>query len=86
MKTEKNDPAFPVTPIQDQFGRLLAPIAGMSKYEYVVLQIYAGVLANANATDAVKEAIDYAKYAANKYFDELKSNENEKEATTNIIQ
>lgn len=39
MKVEKNSPAFPCMPAQDQFGRIYAPIPGMTKYEHVLLQI-----------------------------------------------
>ena len=39
MKIDKNAPAFPCMPAQDQFGRIYAPIPGMTKYEQVLLQI-----------------------------------------------
>jgi hypothetical protein len=35
-----NSPAFPCVPIQDNFGRLIAAIPGMSKLEYFTLQIF----------------------------------------------
>ena len=35
-----NSPAFPCVPIQDNFGRLIAAIPGMTKLEYVTIQIF----------------------------------------------
>jgi len=36
MTKEQKEPAFPCTPLQDNFGRLVVPVAGMSKYELVL--------------------------------------------------
>jgi len=35
-----NAPAFPCVPIQDNFGRLIAAIPGITKLEYFALKIY----------------------------------------------
>ena len=35
-----NAPAFPCVPIQDNFGRLIAAIPGLTKLEYFALKIY----------------------------------------------
>jgi len=44
MTYNKKNPAFPCMPIQDSLGRLVAPIPGFTKYEYVVLEIYKELL------------------------------------------
>jgi hypothetical protein len=44
MKITKNDPALPCMPIQDSLGRLIAPIPGFTKYEFVTLEIYKGLI------------------------------------------
>lgn len=33
-------PAFPIMPMQDNFKRLVVPIAGLSKLEYFALEIF----------------------------------------------
>jgi hypothetical protein len=32
--------AFPVTPMQDKFGQIVIPMAGLSKLEYYALELY----------------------------------------------
>jgi hypothetical protein len=32
--------AFPVTPMQDKFGQIVFPMAGLSKLEYFALELY----------------------------------------------
>jgi hypothetical protein len=32
--------AFPVTPMQDKFGQIVFPMAGLSKLEYHALELY----------------------------------------------
>jgi hypothetical protein len=32
--------AFPVTPMQDKFGQIVFPMAGLSKLEYYALELY----------------------------------------------
>lgn len=32
--------AFPVTPMQDKFGQIVFPMAGLSKIEYYALELY----------------------------------------------
>jgi hypothetical protein len=32
--------AFPVTPMQDKFGQVVFPMAGLSKLEYYALELY----------------------------------------------
>ena len=98
MKTEKNHPAFPVMPIQDQFGRLVAPIAGMTKYEHVMLNIYIefikwekekeGFISQEEWDELVdlKLAFYRAADAADIYFDLINDEQHEKETAPTIIQ
>jgi len=39
MKTDRNHPAYPCMPTQDNLGRVVALIPGFSKYEEVLLRI-----------------------------------------------
>jgi len=39
-------PAFPVMPMQDNFKRLVVPVAGVNKLEYFALQIFKARLSN----------------------------------------
>lgn len=36
----QNQPAYPCMPLQDKFGQLVVPVAGMSKLEHYALEIY----------------------------------------------
>lgn len=38
MKTEHKQPAFPAFPAQDQFGSIVSPFPGFSKFEFVALE------------------------------------------------
>lgn len=39
MKTDRNQPAYPCMPTQDNLGRVVALIPGFTKYEEVLLRI-----------------------------------------------
>jgi len=86
MTYNKKDPAFPCMPIQDQFNRLVAPIPGMTKYEYVLLKMYSNILSNPGAGFGNRDTIKHALLATDLYFEHLKNLENEKETTATIIQ
>jgi hypothetical protein len=63
MNYNLQNPAFPCMPIQDNLGRLVAPIPGMTKFEYAVLQIVCAKdsrdsYATISDRTMVKEAID----------------------------
>lgn len=40
MNVNLTSPAYPCTPIQDQYNRLVVPNAGINKLEYFALEIY----------------------------------------------
>jgi hypothetical protein len=37
-KINRNQPAFPAMPAQDNLGRVFTPFPGLTQYEYVMLQ------------------------------------------------
>jgi len=85
--------AFPVTPMQDKFGQIVFPIAGLSKLEYYSLELYktyctiAGDhLGDMEATKimatAIHDAIDLLKLLEEK----TKNLQNEKTDNLAIIQ
>jgi len=39
MKTELTN-AFPSMPVQDKFGQIVFPVAGLTKFEYFAIEIY----------------------------------------------
>jgi hypothetical protein len=51
-------PAFPCVPIQDNYGRLIAPIPGVTKLEYFALKIWVNkkVLDIETYDEAIQEA------------------------------
>jgi hypothetical protein len=85
--------AFPVTPMQDKFGQIVFPMAGLSKLEYYALELYktyctiAGDhLGDMEATKimatAIHDAIDLLKLLEEK----TKNLQNEKTDNLAIIQ
>ena len=49
-------PAYPVMPLQDNFQRLVVPVAGVSKLELFALEIYkCYIINNSDGTDDVNE-------------------------------
>ena len=46
MQTNALSPAYPIAPMQDNFGRMVVPIAGLSKLEHFALEIYKARLSN----------------------------------------
>lgn len=53
-----NSPAFPPQLVQDQFQQLVAPLPGMSVFEYFAIQSYSALLASGmTPTSAIDEAI-----------------------------
>lgn len=85
MKTDKNAPAFPCMPAQDQFGRIYAPIPGMTKYEHVLLSILcAKEMQNNQSRIGLSTLLREAETLANEYFLTLEKIENEKENSSVI--
>lgn len=80
MKIDKNAPAFPVMPVQDQFGRLVAPIPGLTKYEHVLLQILcAKEMQNHQSKIGLSTLLRECEILTNEYFLTLEKLQDEKE-------
>jgi hypothetical protein len=87
MKIDKNAPALPCMPIQDQFGRLVAPIPGMSKYEYVLLQILcAKEMQNNHSKIGLSTLLKECTILTDEYFLTLEKLQNENENNNSVIQ
>ena len=82
MKTNHDAPAFPCMPIQDNLGRLVAPIPGMTKYEFIVLKIYCGLVIN--DIDDHYTNMKCAMNAADIYFEKI--NKKDDDSTATIIE
>jgi hypothetical protein len=80
MKIDKNAPAFPVMPVQDQFGRLVAPIPGLTKYEHVLLSILcAKEMQNNQSRIGLSTLLKECTILADEYFLTLEKLQDEKE-------
>jgi hypothetical protein len=88
MQTNALSPAYPITPLQDNFGRMVVPIAGLSKLEHFALEIYKARLSN-NLDDSSIELMNYSINDAilllNKIEDKHKNISNEKDSVLDII-
>jgi hypothetical protein len=89
MQTNALSPAYPIAPMQDNFGRMVVPIAGLSKLEHFALEIFKARLSN-NLVDHDIElmniSIDNAILLLNKIEDKHKNISNEKDSVLDIIQ
>lgn len=56
MKINRNQPAFPAMPAQDNLGRVFAPFPGLTQYEYVMLQFaLTGAQSELNVHDQITD-------------------------------
>jgi len=89
MQTNALSPAYPIAPMQDNFGRMVVPIAGLSKLEHFTLEIFKARLSN-NLVDHEIElmniSINNAVLLLNKIEDKHKNISNEKDSVLDIIQ
>jgi hypothetical protein len=89
MQTNALSPAYPIAPMQDNFGRMVVPIAGLSKLEHFALEIFKARLSN-NLVDHDIElmniSIDNAILFLNKIEEKHKNITNEKDSVLDIIQ
>jgi hypothetical protein len=54
-------PAYPVMPLQDNFQRLVVPVAGLSKVELFALEIFkCTIVNNTDGTDDINELMNYS--------------------------
>ena len=88
MQTNALSPAYPITPLQDNFGRMVVPVAGLSKLEHFALEIFKARLSN-NLVDHEIElmniSINNAVLLLNKIEDKHKNISNEKDSVLDII-
>jgi hypothetical protein len=88
MQTNALSPAYPITPLQDNFGRMVVPVAGLSKLEHFALEIFKARLSN-NLVDHDIElmniSIDNAILLLNKIEKKHKNISNEKDTVLDII-
>lgn len=78
MSSTKFNPAFPPQIAQDNFGRVLAPLPGMSKLEYFSLTLlpYFMELSLQIDFDPIEKSIEMAENLINK-LDKIKPDANE---------
>jgi len=78
MSSSKFNPAFPPQIAQDNFGRVLAPLPGMSKLEYFSLTLlpYFIELSLQIDFDPIEKSIEMAENLINK-LDKIKPDANE---------
>ena len=73
-------PAFPCVPIQDNYGRLIAPIPGVTKLEYFTLKIW--INKNKLDIETYDEAIQEAEILLNELhiYQNTKNDSNDKKS------
>lgn len=81
----QHQPAFPPQVAQDNLGRLIAPIPGMTKLEYAAIQLLPfflklGLDEQIRHKGKSVNAYQAAVFSANELFNELKDKQNETEA------
>ena len=89
MQTNALSPAYPIAPMQDNFGRMVVPIAGLSKLEHFALEIFKARLSNNlvdNDIELMNISISNAILLLNKIEDKHKNISNEKDSVLDIIQ
>ena len=83
-------PAYPVMPLQDNFQRLVVPVAGVSKLELFALEIYkCYIINNSDGTDDITElmqvSIDQAEQFLKKLDTKIKKLNNDKDTEMAIF-
>jgi hypothetical protein len=87
MNYQTNAPAFPCMPVRDDFGRIIAAIPGLTKYEHVLLSILCAKESQNNKSNiGVSTLLKECEVLANEYFLTLEKLQNAKEDTTSVIQ
>jgi len=88
MQSNALTPAYPIAPMQDNFGRMVVPVAGLCKLEHFALEIYKSRLSN-NLVDHEIElmniSINNAVQLLNKIEEKIKTISNEKDSVLDII-
>jgi hypothetical protein len=75
----KQQPALPCVPVQDNLGRIVAPIPGMNKEEYVFLHLLSAVITNKENKLGIStekhDDIRTAKTYTNLFFEQMEKHE-----------
>jgi len=87
MNYQTNAPAFPCMPVRDDFGRIVAAIPGLTKYEHVLLSILCAKESQNNKSNiGVSTLLRECEILANEYFKTLEKLQDEKQNDTSVIQ
>jgi hypothetical protein len=79
MKNEFTSPAYPCMPLQDKFGQLVVPVAGMSKLDHFTLQIFI------HKAESIEKSIETAMELLTALETKTKTLQNEKPNNLSII-
>ena len=79
MKNDFTSPAYPCMPLQDKFGQLVVPVAGMSKLDHFTLQIFI------HKAESIEKSIETAMELLTALENQTKIIQSEKQNTTSII-
>lgn len=79
MKNDLISPAYPCMPLQDKFGQLVVPVAGMSKLDHFTLQIFI------NKAESIEKSIEIAMELLTALEEKTKTLQNEKSNNLSII-
>ena len=78
MNTDRNHPAYPCMPTQDNLGRVVALIPGFTKYEEVLLRILCAKESSGAYNSVSNESLFRDSMAlADLFFDKLNSKKDE---------
>jgi hypothetical protein len=87
MKYQTNAPAYPCTPIKNEFGSIFVAVPGFTKYEQVLLSIVCAKESNSGAyKDTPSNIMKEAQILTDEYFKTLEKLQNAKENDTSVIQ
>jgi hypothetical protein len=74
-------------PVRDDFGRIVAAIPGLTKYEHVLLSILCAKESQNNKSNiGVSTLLRECEILANEYFKTLEKLQDEKQNDTSVIQ
>ena len=79
MKNDLISPAYPCMPLQDKFGQLVVPVAGMSKLDHFTLQIFI------HKAESIEKSIETAMELLTALEEKTKTLQNEKQNNLSII-
>jgi len=88
MQTNALTPAYPIAPMQDNFGRMVVPVAGLSKLEYFALELFKQCYRTVEEEKELKVmqyCIDDAIVFLNLIEEKHKNISNEKDSVLDII-